>query len=378
MSGEMANRRGFLRRSVGIAIGVPCAASVACGASVARAGGRDSVLGSLLARNRDKHPGQRVSNHTSMALLSLSALGSSEQHLRELGEDHLARWAPFPESGRAVDARGWREQRGNGEALFGLRALFREEIRRRGVAATLRAFLPDLLPGLGAHAFHPIIRTGYGVRFDDPEEVAIGLAYWAVTYLPLGPLADDPGPARDPQVSLAAVRATPALTREGRVAAGMEMPGGMNIAGNMRWASGLPGFAPTAAVRVGAGSLAAIARAVRQLYLGSGDDFTALHAVTGTHAYRMIEPFVDPADRAAGRRYLWQAVVAAYVSIGAPALVVPPPVKLPGWNEVAARAAASSDDHQIKLTDIAREEARHWNETGGLYLRAAATHLGLV
>ena len=156
--------------------------------------GRESALRSLLARNQGKHPGQRVSNHTSMALMSLAALGSSEQHLRELGEHHLSRWAPFPESGPAVDARGWREQLGNTEALFGFRALFREEIRRRGVAATLRAYLPGLLPGLGAHAFHAIIRTGYGVRFDDPEEVAMGLAYWAVTYLPLGPLAD-PGPA---------------------------------------------------------------------------------------------------------------------------------------------------------------------------------------
>ncbi len=70
--------------------------------------------------------------------------------------------------------------------------------------------------------------------------------------------------------------------------------------------------------------------------------------------------------------------MAAYVSIGAPALTVPAPGKLPDWTEVAARAAASDDDHEIKLTDIAREEARHWDESGGLYLRAAATHLGLV
>ena len=335
------------------------------------------MLASLLARNQDKHPGRNVSNHTSMALLSLAALGSSEQHLRALGEQHLARWAPFPETGRPVDARGWREQRGNVEALFGLREMFREEIRRRGVAATLRAYLPDLLPGLGAHAFHPIIRTGYGVRFDDPGEVAMGLAYWTVTYLPLGPLADQPaGPARDPRPALAAVRDTAVLTAEGRKAAGVERPGGMNIAGNMQWASGLPGFAPAAALRVGAGSLAAIARAVLGMYLGSGDNFTALHAVTGTHAYRMIEPFV--ADRSDGRRYLWQAVVAAYVSIGAPALAARPAGELPGWGEVAARAAASDDDHVIKLTDVAREEARHWSESGGLYLLAAATHLGLV
>jgi hypothetical protein len=349
MRGGKGNRRSFLRRSVGAVAAVPCVASARAGA----ADGRGATLRSLLARNQGKHPGQRVSNHTSMALMSLAALGSSEQHLRALGEHHLSRWAPFPGSGPAVDARGWRERLGDTESLFGFRALFREEIRRRGVAATLRAYLPGLLPGLGAHAFHAIIRTGYGVRFEDAEEVAIGLAYWAVTYLPLGPLAE-PGPAEQstlPQASLAAVRDTPVLTAEGRKAAGIVKPDGMNIAGNMQWVSGLPGFTPASALRVGPGSLAAIARAMLGMYLGSGDNFTALHAVTGTHAYRMIEPFV--VDRTAGRRYLWQAVV-------------------------AARAAASDDDHEIKLTDIAREEARHWDESGGLYLRAAATHLGLV
>jgi hypothetical protein len=312
-----------------------------------------------------------------MAMLSLAKLGSSQRHLVELVEHHLSRLAPFPDSGPAVDARGWREQRGNAEALFGFRALFEQEIRRRGLRATLRTYLPDLLPGISAHAFHAVIRTGYGLRWEDVDEVAMGLAYWAVTYLPLGPLAD-PGPARDPQLALAAVRDTPVLTGEGRQAAGIEKPDGMNISGNMQWASGLPGFAPASALRVGPGSLAAIARAVRRLYLGSGDNFTALHAVTGTHAYRMIEPFIDAADRAAGRRYLWQAVVAAYVSIGAPALQMPALTKLPNWTEVAARAAASNDDHEIKLTDIAREEAEHWNEGDGEYLRAAATHLGLV
>jgi hypothetical protein len=374
MGDGTANRRGFLRRSVGIAVVVPCIASSGARAVDRRA----SALGSLLARNQNKHPGQRVSNHTSMALLSLAALGSSDQHLRELGEHHLSRWAPFPESGPAVDARGWREQLGNTGALFGFRALFRQEIQRRGVPATLRLYLPGLLPGLGAHAFHAIIRTGYGVRFDDAEEVAMGLAYWAVTYLPLGPLAQASSgqSGGDPLAALAAVRDTPVLTREGRQAAGIVKPDGMNIAGNMQWASSLAGFAPAAALRLGPGSLAGIARATLGMYLGSRDNFTALHAVTGTHAYRMIEPFVP--DRTAGRRYLWQALVAAYVSIGAPVLNQPAPAQLPGWAEVAARAAASNDDHEIKLTDIAREESRHWNESGQQYLRAAATHLGLV
>ena len=114
------------------------------------------------------------------------------------------------------------------------------------------------------------------------------------------------------------------------------------------------------------------------MYLGSGDDFTALHAVTGTHAYRMIEPFVDPpiarpGGGTCGRRW-WRPMSRS----GRRHWSCRPAAKLPSWTEVAARAAASSDDHQIKLTDVAREESRHWNESGGLYLQAAATHLGLV
>ena len=144
----------------------------------------------------------------------------------------------------------------------------------------------------------------------------------------------------------------------------------------MQWVSTLPGFAPAAStLRIDDGSLTAIARAAVRLYVGSGDNFTALHGVTGTHAYRLLEPYVT--DRAAGRRHLWQALVAAYVHIDAPEIgPAAPGGKLPTWQQVIARAAASDDDHQLKLTDVAREESRHYDDP--TYLRAAAIHLDLV
>jgi hypothetical protein len=40
---------------------------------------------------------------------------------------------------------------------------------------------------------------------------------------------------------------------------------------------------------------------------------------------------------------------------------------------VLAEAAASDDDHKLKLTDIAREECRHYDDPS--YLQAAALHL---
>jgi hypothetical protein len=86
----------------------------------------------------------------------------------------------------------------------------------------------------------------------------------------------------------------------------------------------------------------------------------------------MIEPFVS--DKSIGRRYLWQALVAAYVYIDAPDVGAPVAIgKLPSWNQVIAEAAASDDDHKLKLTDIAREECRHYDDP--TYLRAAALHL---
>ncbi len=377
-------RRTFLGRSLSLAAGVLPFARAAAGAdlpAVAAPPGptvdlKDPVLASLLARNRERHPGGRGSNHLSMALLSLAALGAGAARMRALGEDKLAQQgSAFPSGGPAVTAAGWRDHLGNDAALPGLRALFEQEIARRGVPGTLRLYLPALLPGVGAHAFHALIRTGYGVRFGDPAEVAMGLAYWAVTYLPLGPLGAF-GSHGDPAAALAAVRKVPVLTDEGRRAAGVVKPDNLNIAGSMQWVSTLPGFgAAASSLKIGDASLAAIARAMVRLHVASGDDFTALHAVTGAHAYRMLEPHVP--DRTAGRRHLWQALVAAYVSIGAPAVApAPAPAKLPPWTEILAKAAGSTDDHELKLTDIAREEARHHRDP--TYLHSAALHLSLV
>ncbi len=305
MRGGTGDRREFLRRSVGAVAAVPCVASARAGA----ADGRGSTLRSLLARNQGKHPGQRVSNHTSMALMSLAALGSSEQHLRELGEHHLSRWAPFPESGPAVDARGWRERLGDSEALFGFRALFREEIRRRGVRGHVARVPAGFASGAGRARVSRDHPHGLRRALRRPEEVAIGLAYWAVTYLPLGPLAD-PGPAEQYRCRSGAGGGPghAGADRRGPQGRGHRQARRDEHRRQHAVVVDLQGFTPASALRVGPGSLAAIARAMLGMYLGSGDNFTALHAVTGTHAYRMIEPFIDvpiaaPGAATCGRRW---------------------------------------------------------------------------
>ena len=142
----------------------------------------------------------------------------------------------------------------------------------------------------------------------------------------------------------------------------------------MKAAAELPEFqAKIDALAPDDNTLAALAATTVRIYADS-DDFTALHAVTGTHAFRLLQPFIAPPEL--GLRYFWQAVLAAYVSVGAPRVVDPPASDVPDWNESLGRARASLDEHKIKLVDVAHEQGAFYADP--LYRRAAARRLGLL
>jgi len=326
------------------------------------------VLAALLQRNHEKRPdyGGGLANHLSMALYSLGAVGADAAQLDRFAASYWARLEPLStEPGPAIDAQAWKARLGQREALNGYRALFTQAIARHGRDATLRKYLPDLLPGVGCDAFHPLIRTGYGVRFGDDREVADGLAYWAMAFVPLGPLGPV-GTERDPRALLESVHVSHAL-------AGRDLPGHL-ITGKMKSAAGLPGLqAKIDALSPDDTTLGALAGATVRIY-ADGGDFTVLHAVTGTHAYRLLQPFISPPEL--GLRYFWQAVLAAYVSVGAPRVVDPPAGDVPAWNESLGRVRASLDEHDIKLVDVAHEQGAFYNDP--LYRRAAARRLRLI
>jgi hypothetical protein len=207
-----------------------------------------------------------------------------------------------------------------------------------------------------------MIRTGYGVRFGDDREIVDGLAYWATAFASFGPLGQ-PGRERDPRAALMKIHGD-------LQSAGREL-GRHSVVGRLRAASEQPAFAPAVASLAPTDTtLAGIASAALRLYLQSGD-FTVLHVVTGTHAYRQLAPFIEPS--AGGVRYLWQALVAVYVSLGAPRLVEPDTNEAPPWSTTVASAVASLDDHDLKLVEVARDEERFYREP--LYRRAAARRM---
>lgn len=334
---------------------------------------RASVLRQLLTRNHGLRPeyGPGYSNHVSMGLFALTALGGSAQQLTAFANDSWSPLEPLPkEAGPAVSRDSFRSMLGQRTALNGHRRLFAQEVSQLGRAATLEKYLPLLLPGLGAAAFHPLIRTGYGVRFGDDQEVSDGLAYWATAYLPLGELGAM-GAEPEPSVLLSQLRAA-RTGKSGDSEAGL-------ILDRMRNASRVPQFAPTvAALRPREDTLRRLAGVALELYTSTGGNFIALHAVTGTHGLRMLWPHVPQKELAV--RYLWQALVAAYLTVGAPALAPAAspadPGHVPDWSQIVAKAVASTDPHDLKLVDVAREEGAFYREPG--YRQAAALRLRLI
>ncbi len=336
--------------------------------TMAESDDRDSALRELLELNRTKHPryGRGLANHLSMALLSQHSLGASVARMREFAAKYSAMLDPLPTSGPAIDAANWRQSLGHDEALHGLVVFFLRDLRERGRDAVLRDALEVLAPSLGSAAFHCLIRTAFGVRFDDDAEIAHGLSYWTITAESLGALTPSEPRERDPAVLLERIRCESELANA-------------SIAGNliserMQQASRLPAFAPiVGALEVDRRTLELFAREMLALFASSGN-FTALHALTSTHALRLLLPFAG--DPESLRRYHWQALTAAFIGIGSPRARELDLRATPEWSAIAARAIASNDDHDAKLVFACREEqALHG---GDLYRYAAALRVKLV
>lgn len=320
-----------------------------------------------LARNRQLHPEYRggLSNHLSMALYALYDLGADAERLDAFAEHYTPRLEPFPAQGERIEWARWIAARGEREALYGYVQLFEARIAERGRDAVLREVLPVLIHDLSAAAFHCTIRAGYAVRFEDDAELAHALGYWAIEPVVLGYLPERVGTESDPAVLLASARESGTL-------GGKDLPGRL-ITEEMAAASRLEGFdAIAGSLRIDDRSFQRLASAAVSMYAATRD-FTALHAVTATHAVRLLLPYVEERRPAVARH--WQALLAAYVSIGTPDLAVAESGELPSWDALVRAAVASDDDHDVKLADSCRQEEAVYG--GTLYRRAVARRLGL-
>lgn len=306
-----------------------------------------------------------LSNHLPMALVALHRLGADGERLRVFFDAYTRRLSLVTPGGAPpADWRAMLGRWGPGTGYADLQAGLAGQLRDRGAAAVLHELLPVLVQGVGAAAFHGLIRTAYALEAGHAGELAAGLAYWTLRHLPLPAPAPAVPMQGDPARWLAALNAEIVVRIEGGL-----------IFERMRTAARQVGFERHAqALAIDAGTLERLATFAAGRYAATRD-FTVLHLVTSAHALRLLLPHLpDEAARSAALQAYARAYAAGVLASG---ITLDDPLPHdPGlsWAEIEERARRSGDDHVIKLAYSAREEAAHYGSD--LHRRAAVRAVG--
>lgn len=308
--------------------------------------------------------GLSLANHLPMVLHATSALGGGVDALAR----HRAHWAPR----LAVQDAAERAEVAHFETL----------LAAHGPRHVLRVHLPALLECPQASAFHGPIRVSHAWQSGHSGELARALGSWRQGLFELGTRAEAvPDAARSPVLRdvLAAAGRTPELAVAARE--------GTTIIADMRVVAALPAYERWAegdrAPADAALTVDALAEASLAVYLACRD-FTALHLVTGLHAWRVLADVLAAPPAAPGivaaapptsaARALWRAWLAAWLSIGAPApdwaAVRTGTASEADWDDARPALLNSLDDHRVKLAFSARAEWRHRGWAG--YARVLA------
>ncbi len=281
----------------------------------------------LFVAHRDDaaHYGEGLSNHLPMALAALAEMGASPERARRFA----ARYVSSHGLGRMNDDQRARRD----EALA--------RIRADGLTPTVATTLAIFANSIGADAFHAAIRLAYAVRSKVDDETAAALAYARACHFPIE------GPVSPILVDAATALA---LLAEVRVEAGTR---GL-IATRAARVGANPAFAPLAAVTPPLAAIDDLATAAAAAFARNGN-FTSLHVMTATHAFRDLSAWFDDGGASAMPPF-WRAYAAtALVAGDLPALErdeletlrAQAPAR---WEPLLAAAVESDDDHVVKAT----------------------------
>jgi hypothetical protein len=303
-------------------------------------------------------------NHAPMVVIALYRMGADEDRLRHY-YDSLQIETPTLESDSQqappIVAARWMEQLGDFRACGSYCRFFKSEIERRGVEDVLRCYACPLMTGVAAHAFHPLLRLGYGIDLMDSGEIALALGYWAATYLP-APNVPSSGTGTGP-IDLLNTLANTASLRAIR-------PQSRSIADRIREFYSHDDFRrQLRPIRFDADRpLQEISLAIAEAFV-ENHHFTMLHGVTGCHALRMILPYCE--NRQTVISEYWYAVCATYLSVVNLPIDMhrPLPQNDAGWSRIQAQAIASGIEHTIKLTYTCAKEAEEYDRD--IYRRLA-------
>jgi hypothetical protein len=240
-------------------------------------------------------------------------------------------------------------------------AQIQDDLARDGARPELRKTLPLLLPGIGAAAFHGLIRTAYAVEIDHREELAAGLSYWALRYLPLSQDLPREG-AREVEDWLTRIEDRLAGWRAGK---GLIFERMIEAAQTAAFGESVEGL------RVAADTLQRLSILAVDRYLQT-QDFTILHLITSCHALRLLMPWCEAPDVAL-RWYALAYAAALVASETRTQQSASNAIEAKPWSTLIERAVDSENEHVIKLVYTCRAEGEHYADDRYRFAATVAT-----
>jgi hypothetical protein len=286
-----------------------------------------------------------LSNHLPMAVRALQALGADTARVAEFRASYSPRLSRLDTSPSAAPI-VLQEALGRRRDFPALLRLFGGDVTQLGASAAVRKWLPVLMPGVAAAAFHPLIMLYYALDAQDDRGVGYALAYFAWSYLPL--LRE--GPAAS-QGSLSVKDAASRLTGMAKgTATGLIFERLAAEARRPEVESVIELLGPE---HDHADTIALVTATHQRV-----NDFGSLHMVTSWHAYRRIGELAD-FDVTTENVHLSRALLVAYVATGAKPLA-PLPSCTRSWGEMIALARQDPDEHVIKLVWTCFDMHERW------------------
>lgn len=236
---------------------------------------------------------------------------------------------------------------------------FSKKIDKSNYLEIIGEFLPKLIKGVAARAFHPLIRLSFAVRGENEEEVIKSLSYFASTFVPhqfdvLPPKTENP---------LESLKILVESVKD-------EDCSGNLIADRIEKIYSLDGFKKNAFTLKGNDLevLSQLDIIINKLFVET-KNFTILHGVTSKEALKSLLPLVK--DKENVLQNYWLAILAAYISIGAPEvndLNIYIPENLPEFKDIIESNINSNNDHSIKLVNSCRIEFERSGDTVYKYI----------
>jgi Questin oxidase-like len=300
------------------------------------------------------YPPSDNADHGPMACLAMHGLGIELENIERFADRYRQRLVPKPRSRQPVNNDNWQQHIGQRGSYSALHAFFESEIDSSGWRSTVAHYLPSLLSGWVKDAFHPLIRLGYGIEFQVPEEIAAGLAYLAIS-------------GDDPALAAMARREPGHLTGPAYLEALQSMRDGAFVPGafNSRYRRVCAAATLQPASETSGDAVKELSRACLEVFAAT-HEFFALHLVTSSHAFRICAPWAGPN---AGALFS-VGIAVAYLAIGAPRFESLPIVGAP---LPLGALSTAIDEHDIKLAYSCLMQSRAYADP--TYCWSAARYL---